>query len=124
MDLREEARALIGDAIAPSTKRAYDAAFSKWAKFASENEYETLPASVEHILWYLAYLSELGASYGAAQTAVAAIADKHEKRVLVSPCAHPSVKRARVASAAGLQACPQHRPVRLPTQFWTGRWKP
>ena len=34
------------------------------------------------------------ASYGAAQTVVAAIADRHVRRLLPSPCNHASVKRA------------------------------
>ena len=63
------------------------------AVFAAENEYTVIPASTEHVVCYIACLGVRGATYGAAQTAVAAIADRHTRQILDSPCSHPAVKR-------------------------------
>ena len=82
MDLEAAAEVLIADVLAPSTRRAYNAAFKKWEEFAEEFGYTAIPASSKGVVCYLAYLGIQQASFGTAQTVVAAKADRHARQVL------------------------------------------
>ena len=101
MELLSAAQSLISESLAPSTRKAYDSAYRRWEIFTQEYGYEALPASPRDISCYLAFLGIQEASFGTAQTAVAAIADRHAQSFLESPCTHVSVKRALGDTSGG-----------------------
>ena len=75
-------------------RKAYDSAFKKWEDFCDEFGHSAFPATPQHIVYYLAYLGVQDALFGAAQTAIAAITDRHARGFCESPCCHILVKRA------------------------------
>ena len=102
---------------APSTAKAYIAAFKRWHRWASELKLPTLPAKAPHVALFLLHLAQETASCAATTQSVAALRWMHEKASVADPTSHPTVKQLCQALRR-LHSRPIHRkPPLSPLQF-------
>ena len=103
--LEASVRDAIAASRAPRTLGLYAGAFRRWATWAQENGFATLPAAPELIAGYLAHLAT-NRSVATARQAAAAIAHAHRTAGHPNPCESEGVRRtlagiARQHAAAG-----------------------
>ena len=91
MEDEEQVQAFLEQAVAPSTERAYSAAFRKWQEYAAERGFQELPARSEQVMCFLAARGR-DVSWGAAQTAAAAINNRHVRAGFQSPTNDPTLR--------------------------------
>ena len=70
---------------APSTVKAFIAAFKRWHRWATELMLPTLPAKAPHVAMFLLHLAKDTSSYEATTQSVAALRWMHEKTSVADP---------------------------------------
>ena len=78
---------------APSTVRAYLAAFTRWHRWATSANLPSFPARAPHVALYLLQLAQSSASCSSATQASAALHWIHVKADVDDPTSHPVVKQ-------------------------------
>ncbi len=104
--VRERVESAISDSLSPSTRRAYDTAWSAWSAWADSHGEDALPARPAAVAAYLADRAEGGARMPTLRMATAAIAAAHSREGRPNPCADRAVRvvmggLARQAAGAG-----------------------
>ena len=97
--LSERAQAYIKRSKAPSTLRAYNAAWREFVAFASDRHAPSLPATPETVIEYISSLASAGAKVATVELKLAAIAWAHRANEHPDPTTVESVR----ATMAGIR---------------------
>ena len=84
----------LGEALAPSTRRAYKSDWDRWASFCDSLAQPSMPAQPQVVAVFAAALADQGKAVATIERALSAISKAHELQGFESPCTHTGVKLA------------------------------
>lgn len=90
--LEERVEHYMGEALAPSTRKAYQSDWARWEAFCTSMHASPLPAEPQLVALYMATLADEGKAVATIERALAALSKVHELRELDNPAAHFGVK--------------------------------